>query len=327
MKRAAVPLLLSTAIAFLSVWSGDVSAQEAPRFEVAARLESRIATVGDHVRLTIIVQHATDLLITVSDPARVSNIELVTVESETVTFDEDGSGVTTTYVFVLTAFQLGELHPGDVDVFWLRADGRSGSYTVRPPILRITPVRAEGDKELRPLKPQTVVGGAPDWWQRTELGIGIGSLLVSIVAVNCWWCRRRARSASVPDSAVGVNFEDHARSRLDRLQGAAFTNGDAYDHFYSEIALITRAYLAGRYGFNATSLTTTELEHRAGNAGIGRWQARLATGLLERCDAAVYARSHPDPASADHDLTVAYEVIELSRPRYRGEKLDEAVGE
>jgi hypothetical protein len=49
--------------------------------------------------------------------------------------------------------------------------------------------------------------------------------------------------------------------------------------------------------------------------GVDRWQARLVSGLLERCDLAVYARQYPDPASADHDLTVAFEIVELSRPQ------------
>jgi hypothetical protein len=39
----------------------------------------------------------------------------------------------------------------------------------------------------------------------------------------------------------------------------------------------------------------------------------------------VYARAQPDPASADHDLTVAYEIIELSRPRRRAEGEPQAV--
>lgn len=328
MRLAALALLLITALTFAASWPGDLSAQEAPRFEVSATLLPRAATLGDRVHLTITVQHATDLLISASEPARVSDIELVAVEPETVIFDEDGIGATTTFVFVLTAFQLGDLHPGDVEVFWLRADGSSGSSTVRPPILRITPVRAEGDQELRPLKPQAVVEGAPAWWQRSELPLGGALLLLAVAAAIWWWRRQRARVVVAPDAApAGASLEDHARARLGRLQGAALAGPEAYRDFYGEISLTTRAYLAERYGFNATALTTIELERRAEEAGIGRWQARLATGLLERCDAAVYARSRPDPASADHDLTVAYEVIELSRPRYRGEELDEAVGE
>ena len=316
--------LLAFALALSVSWSGVASAQEAPQIEVTATLQPRAATLGEHVRLTVIVHHATDLLITTSEPARVSNIELVAVEPETVTFEDDRSGATTTYVFVLAAFQLGDLHPGDVEVAWLRADGSAGSSVVHPPILRMTSVRAEGDDELRPLKPQAVVGGAPAWWQRTELSTGLALLLLTIAAASWWW-RRRARTVAAPVSApTGASAEDRARARLDRLQGAALTDRSVYQHFYGEISLVTREYLAERYEFNATALTTAELDQSAEDVGIGRWQARLATGLLQRCDAAVYARSRPDPASADHDLTVAYEVVELSRPRYHGEQLDEA---
>ena len=95
----------------------------------------------------------------------------------------------------------------------------------------------------------------------------------------------------------------------------ALTDRERYRHFYGELSIAVRAYLAERFGFNATALTTAELSRRFEQVGVGRWQARLASGLLERCDAAVYARARPDPASADHDLTVAYEIVELSRPR------------
>jgi hypothetical protein len=324
MNRGTPVALLAIVLALSVSWPGVASAQEAPQFEVIATLQPRAATLGEHVRLTVIVRHSTDLLITTFEPARVSNIELVAVEPETVTFDADRSGATTNSVFVLAGFQLGDLHTGDVEVAWLRADGNAGTSVVRPPILRITPVRAEGDDELRPLKAQAVVGGAPAWWQRTELSTGL-ALLLFTVAVVSWWWRRRVRSVTAPVSTpTGASAEDRARARLDRLQGAALTDRAVYQHFYGEISLVTREYLAERYEFNATALTTTELGQRIEGAGISRWQARLATGLLQRCDDAVYARFRPDPASADHDLTVAYEVVELSRPRYHGEQLDEA---
>ena len=327
MRRGTGALLLISALAFAASWPGGASAQETPRFEVTATLQPRAATLGEHVRLTVSVRHAPDLLITASEPERASDIELVAVEPAIVTFDQDGSGATTSYVFVLAAFQLGDLDSGDVQVSWLRADGSAGSSIVHPPILRITAVRAAGDEELRPLKPQAVVGGAPAWWQRSALPFALAVLLVGIVVGSWWWRRRRGPAVAAPVSArAGASAEDRARARLDQLQGRSLADRDAYDHFYGVISLATRQYLAERYGFNASALTTIELEQRFDEAGVGRWQARLATGLLERCDAAVYARSRPDPASADHDLTVAYEVVELSRPRYHGERLDEVVG-
>jgi len=326
MRRGTDALLLISALAFAVSWPGGASAQEA-RFAVTTTLQPRAATLGEYVRLTVTVRHATDLLITTSEPERASDIELVAAEPAIVTFDQDGSAATTTHSFVLAAFQLGNLESGDVRVSWLHANGSAGSLIVHPPILRITAVRAAGDHDLRPLKPQAVVGGASAWREPSALPFALVVLLVGITVVSWWWRRRRGPVVAAPVSArAGASAEDRARACLDQLQGRSLADRDTYDHFYGVISLATRQYLAERYGFNASALTTIELAQSFDQAGVGRWQARLATGLLERCDAAVYARSRPDPTSADHDLTVAYEVVELSRPRYHGEQLDEVVG-
>jgi hypothetical protein len=107
--------------------------------------------------------------------------------------------------------------------------------------------------------------------------------------------------------------EDQARRLLEEMARANPLAGGDYDTYYGTISAVIRGYLQQRFDFSATALTTRELERRMTSHGVERWQARLVGGLLDRCDSAVYARRHPDPASADHDLTVAFESIELSR--------------
>jgi hypothetical protein len=48
--------------------------------------------------------------------------------------------------------------------------------------------------------------------------------------------------------------------------------------------------------------------------GMDRWQARVVGGLLDQCDAVVYAHYRPAVERADADLTAAYEIIEMTRP-------------
>ena len=301
--------------------TGAAVAQEPPTPEVTASLQPRAATLGEHVRLVVTVRHSQELLISSSEPARAEDIELLTSGVEELVFDDPIDGVagmaTTSFEFTIAAFRLGDLRPGDIEVSWLGTDGRTGSTSVRPPILRILPVRAEGDEELRPLKPQVSAGDAPAWWQGPELPIAVGVFALAAVGIVAW--RRRKPAEAVPAIVLSdeASPEDRARARLDALQGLALAQPDEYRHFYGELSIAVRAYLEERFGFTATALTTGELRARYDAAGIGRWQARLVDGLLERCDAAVYARAQPDPASADHDLTVAYEIIELSRPRRR----------
>lgn len=320
---SAVVLTLLGVIAF---GHSSVAAQEQPNFDVSVSLQPRAATLGEQVQLVVTVRHGQDLLISSDQPARAADIELVATNPEELVFDDPDSSTpgmaTTTFAYTIAAFQLGDLHPGAVEVSWLSTDGRTGSTTVAPPILRILPVRLAGDEELRPLKPQASAGTAPAWWQRIEVPVGLAILAIALAALAVWG-RRRSSGEPVAILEEVRSPEDLARDRLDQLQGSALADREQYRRFYGELSIVIRAYLETRHDFNATALTTAELKARYDDAGVGRWQARLVSGLLERCDAAVYARAQPDPASADHDLTVAYEIIELSRPR-RSEPLEAA---
>jgi len=328
-RRPAVLVVVAVVLAVIGVSFATaldrphVAAQEAtPAFEVNASLRPRAATLGERVQLVVTVRHSQDLLVSSDQPVRVENIDLLEARPEELVFDDPSTGTpgmaTTTFEFTIAAYSLGDLHPGDIRVSWLASDGTTGGDVVRPPILRIVPVRASGDEELRPLKPQASAGTPPAWWQRSEVPLGLGGVALAAAAALAWQRRRRPiAQPAVPIEDVR-SPEDRARARLDALRGVALVDRAAYRHFYGELSIATRAYLAERHGFNATALTTGELRERFAGAGVGRWQARLVAGLLERCDAAVYARAQPDPASADHDLTVAYEIVELSRPR-RGE--------
>ncbi|MEI7926621.1 MAG: hypothetical protein WCI61_10605, partial [Chloroflexota bacterium] len=168
-----------------------------------------------------------------------------------------------------------------------------------------------------PLKPQASIAGAPPAWVRPTIG-GAAVLALSLVlALAVQLLSRRRRDAAIEVGPTDNSPERVAREALDALGAAAGPARLDYPTYYGGLALTVRTYLAARFGFNAHALTTRELERRMVSHGVDRWQARLVGGLLERCDDAVYAHRHPDFASADHDLTVAYEIVELSRPRDR----------
>jgi len=75
-----------------------------------------------------------------------------------------------------------------------------------------------------------------------------------------------------------------------------------------------RKYLADRFEFPAFALTSRELEEQMMQRGLDRWQIRVVGGLISQCDSVVYRRYRPAPERAEHDLTAAYEIVEMSRP-------------
>jgi hypothetical protein len=79
---------------------------------------------------------------------------------------------------------------------------------------------------------------------------------------------------------------------------------------YRTLSAAVRRHLADIYGFPAGSLTARELERRMEREGVDRWQARLVGGLLENCDAVVYAGYRPAVERRHADLTMALEIVE-----------------
>ena len=312
MKRVTlVVLLLVLAAGLASAVPATARAQEAePQVSVSASFDPPAATIGDRVVLRVRVQHSPDLVVSVERP-NIRGGEVIG-DAQPLTEPQPDGSVVTSYEFRYQLFALGEVEPGEIRVRWLQEDGTSGVVGRPGPVLTMVSVRAPGDEALRPLKPQLTVAGAPPAWL-VPAGIAAAVVLgvAALAAVVVWWRRRRV---APPLEVAPVTAEERARERLDTLRGHRLDSEEAFQSYYGTIALAVRGYLAERFGFNATALTTTELERWMTSHGVDRWQARLVGGLLDRCDRAVYARQYPEPASADHDLTVAYEIVELSRP-------------
>ena len=297
--------------------SAAALAQEAP-LEVRVDLEPRAATLGDRVRMTVTVTHADTLLITIEPPA--PQQALVVVETVPAATSPVGDGrLRTEFGFTFAAFELGTVQPGAVRVLWLHEDGSAGSEVASPPPFEVVSALIGDGTALRPLKPQATFGDPPAAWLRPAIVAGAVAVVAILAAALVVRLRKRAPAPAAAIEPVEVGPETAARRRLEELAASGALEAGEFDAFYGTLSLVMRHYLEERFAFRATALTTRELESRMGAEGVERWQSRLAEGLLDRCDAAVYARAEPDPASADHDLTVAFEIVELSRARAAAE--------
>ena len=309
----AIGLVVLAALVVSIASSGTALAQEAP-LEVRVDLEPREATLGDRVRMTVTVTHADTLLITIEPPA--PQQALVVVETVPAATSPVGDGrLRTEFGFTFAAFELGPVQPGAVRVLWLHEDGSAGSEVASPPPFEVVSALIGDGTALRPLKPQATFGDPPAAWLRPAIvagAVAVAAILAGALVVRL---RRRAPAPAAAVEPVEVGPETAARRRLEELAASGALEAGEFDAFYGTLSLVMRHYLEERFAFRATALTTRELESRMGAEGVERWQSRLAEGLLDRCDAAVYARAEPDPASADHDLTVAFEIVELSRVR------------
>lgn len=306
-------------LAFALPHSRNASAQAPPAppgVTIAISVEPEEPRVGDRVRVTIAVEHPADRLVTTAvGLSRRPDLEVVSSEPPTTL--PIGERLQTTFAFTLQPFALGRLDVGQVRLQLLTEDGAVREFPVVLPPIAVRSTLDPARADLRPLKPQAEIGGAPAAWERTALFGGVAAAVSIVLLLAALALRARLREAARPLLAPlpAATAEDDARRQLDALRAHDLLAIPDLEGYYGRLSSAVRDYLQERFDFRATALTTRELEHRMGAEGLDRWQSRLVSGLLERCDAAVYARVYPPLASADHDLTVAYEIVELARPR------------
>lgn len=171
------------------------------------------------------------------------------------------------------------------------------SWTVR------LSLAADAPLELSPLAPPRAIEGAESPFLKPLLALAAVTIVALLVAVALFAWRYRQAHRREPEVAPLPPLRPPdlgmAEKLIDRDPVSA----------YRTLASTVRLALSRRYGLPATALTTGEIRRRMEAEGVERWHARLVGGLLEECDAVVYAGYRPASERRQHDLTTAREIV------------------
>jgi hypothetical protein len=174
-------------------------------------------------------------------------------------------------------------------------------------------VVAPDDDSLRPLKPQLdLAQPAPPPYVPATFVL----MLAGLTAFGYWLIRRTIAVQPeplrpVPAPAPPPTAADVARQQLDAVSASGLAQSDPAE-YYTRIAAITRSYLSARFGFAAYAMTRREMEREMRRTGIDRWPSRVTANLLEQCDAVEFALFEPAAERRAHDLSAAYEIVDLT---------------
>jgi hypothetical protein len=263
-----------------------------------AALSQPAALVGEQLTLTVEVLAPRGATVDV-DPAHASwgNVEFVRIAS-TATRDE-GEQVRYVFELVVAAFAPGE-QPFSAAVNVITA-GEVAPRLLPAMLLAVVPTLAPGDDQLSALPGPRAIEGGESPLLRPLIGAGAALVLIVLgtgIVAGAAALRRR------PASAAPV-----AQPGLDLGPAALLMDTDPVAA-YRFLGATVRAVLTRRYGIPAVALTSGELEGRMEREGLDRWQARLVGGLLQECDAVVYAGYRPAAERRHADLTMAQEIVE-----------------
>jgi hypothetical protein len=164
-----------------------------------------------------------------------------------------------------------------------------------------------GAEDILDLKPLRRVRRLPPWpW----IGGAVAALLLVVGSVLWYLWRRRRRPGPPPEPAHLLAFQ-----ALGALRGTDFENPQAVRRFHFAISEIVRGYVEGRFGLNATDLTTEEIFTDLGgvadlDAGDGDTLHRflLATDLVK------FAEHTPSKSEIEQTYESALGFVEATKP-------------
>ena len=271
-----------------------------------ASLSLTSARIGDRVVLHLDVAAAQDAQVEVlPGGAQWNGVEVIESGNDAVR-TSGGSSIHRLDITV-AAFS-----PGDVSFRPVVsiAQGTETSIRELPPVtLHVVPTLAPGDKlELSPMAPPESIGGGQSPWLLPAITLGFASVL-AVAGLGAAFAVSRLRNrpsspqpAAPPEELPGLARAEQLLLMDDPVAG------------YRSMATTVRSVLAERYDIPAVALTTGELRRRMESLGVDRWEARLVGGLLEECDAVVYAGYRPAGERLTADLTMAREIVERAAP-------------
>ncbi len=188
-------------------------------------------------------------------------------------------------------------------------DAEGGGFATAEIALEVESVLPDDASEvsdIRDIKPLRRVEDDPRWL----LWTGLAALAAALLAGAWWWWRRRRpRGGDAPEAPAPPPWE-LALSELDRLRGADISDLRALRRYHFRLSSVVRAYVEGRFGLNATDLTTEEILARLPPLGASRTPGSASDGTSREA-----SRRHQGLAAAGDPDSLSDGLCELDPAR------------
>ena len=201
---------------------------------------------------------------------------------------EDGR-VRETQDLVLTAYQVGAFALPPVSVQFVDAAGDSGTIASRPIDILVQSARAEGEADIRDVKPPVAVDARVPLW----FWLACGGLVLAIAGVIWYACRRRRRpkAEALPPP---VNYLDE----LDEVGRLGLVERENYRQYYSLLSSVLRRCLEAKTPVQAVERTTFEIARDLRAQAVADPLAMAIERFLNEADRVKFAKFAPRAAMA-----------------------------
>lgn len=272
--------------------------------------------VGDPVELTLTVTHPADTQVIIPKLDKTWGPFEVWGQSQATTVDNGDGTATTQQTITVTLFDLGTFATPALPLTISDSGGQVTEESVAPVSLTVDSILAEGDTQLKDIRPQASMD-VPIPWPMVAAGV----VVLAVAIAGAWWLIHRLRKNGTLGRTVDnrppfqVAFDD-----LDRIDQLGLPEKGQFKMHYTLVTDVLRQYLEKQFGVHAFDRTTSELKQSLQTSTISSENVRHLVDFFAASDLVKFAKLIPHLDEARHITTDARTLVKLTRPRLEPEQ-------
>jgi len=263
--------------------------------------------VGDPIELIITAYYPTNGILELPEIGRKKDIILLNRNWSNEP-REDGLTRSETR-FSITSFRLGK-HIVSTNTISCRIGEHT--FTTNFPKIVLTVESALADDataELADIKPMHKLPGRMPRWIWVVLGTAATAFLVGLVSSKLWKHRKVITPSAPPIPPYVI-----ALQALEFLKNKGLLEKDECKPFYTELSLILRTYLEGRFRLNAPDETTEEIvEQLSTSPDLTAPQRNILQDFMRQADMVKFAKGHPDRSTMESAFDTTKQFVEETK--------------
>jgi hypothetical protein len=263
--------------------------------------------IGDPVELIVTAYFPTNGTLTLPELGKKKEVVLLSRDWSNVP-REDGLTQSETR-YSITSFKLGEHLVSDDTISCEIGDHL---YTTNFPEVHLkveSSLDTEASSEIADIKEIHKLPGRIPEWLWIVLGATLVAFVIGLISSKLW----KNRKNLIP-SAPPIPSHILALQALEALKNRGLLEKNECNPFYTELSLILRTYLEGRFSLNAPDETTDEIvEGLSQSPDLSGPQRNILQEFMRQADMVKFAKGTPDRTTMESAFSTTKQFIEETR--------------
>lgn len=211
--------------------------------------------------------------------------------------------------YSLTSFRLGE-HPISTNLIVCAVGDELFSEAFPNVVLNVrSSLTDESGTQLADIKPVHKLPGRIPRWVWIIPGAALIAFLIGLITAKLWRNRENLIPTPPPIPAHVIAFQ-----ALEALKNKGLLEKNECNPFYTELSMILRTYLDGRFLLNATDETTEEIvEALSQSPELNTEQQGILRDFMTQSDIVKFAKGNPDRSTMEAAFDTSKQFVEETK--------------